>query len=266
MGKIALANLIDMAGRVAIIPGASGGMGSVVAEVLAECGADVVLGYWSNRERIDEVLAHVQGLGRRASAHKVDAADHAAIKFWVDQTIADYGQIDILANCLGWKGHTSFSLFTEQNPRSWRDCVDIELMASIHFADAVIRHMIDRKYGRIVTVGSDSSKVGESGAAASAAARAGNNAFSKSLARECGRHGITVNTICPGPIETPVLDRLTKSGDTGQKIVAALIRSVPMKRIGTPREVANSVAFLASDAASYITGQAISVSGGLTMS
>lgn len=261
-----MANLIDLTGRVAIVPGASGGMGSVVAEVLAECGADVVLGYWSNRDRVDEVLERVQGLGRRASAHKLDAGDPAAIKSWVDQTIADYGQIDILANCLGWKGHTSFSLFIDQDPESWRACVEIELMACIYFANAVIRHMIERKYGRIVTIGSDSSKVGESGAAASAASRAGNNAFSKSLAREYGRHGITVNTVCPGPTDTPILDQLTSSGDTGQKIVAALIRSVPMKRIGTPREIANTVAFLASDAASYITGQAISVSGGLTMS
>ncbi len=266
IGAKGMADLIDVSGRVAIVPGASGGIGSAVAEVLAECGADVALGYRSNRQRVDEVLDHVGKLGRRASAHQVDATDPAAIKAWVDQVIADYGQVDILANCLGWKGHTSFSLFTEQDPASWRACVEIELMACIYFADAVIPHMIERRYGRIVTIGSDSSKVGESGAAASAAARAGNNAFSKSLARECSRHGVTVNTVCPGPTDTPVLDQLNNSGDTGQKIVAALIRSIPMKRIGTPREVANAVAFLASDAASYITGQAISVSGGLTMS
>jgi 2-hydroxycyclohexanecarboxyl-CoA dehydrogenase len=174
--------------------------------------------------------------------------------------------VDILANCLGWSGHTLFSLFTEQKPQMWKDCVQIELMAAIYLSDAVIHHMVGRGYGRIITVGSDSSKVGETGAAASSAARAGNNAFSKSLARETGRHGITVNTVCPGPTDTPILDKLASSGGTGEKIVAALVRSIPMKRIGTPREVANAVAFLASDAASYITGQAISVSGGLTMS
>jgi 2-hydroxycyclohexanecarboxyl-CoA dehydrogenase len=144
--------------------------------------------------------------------------------------------------------------------------MDIEMMSLAYQAHAVIFHMIERRYGRIVTVGSDSSKVGESGAAMSAAARAGNNAFSKSLAREVGRFGITVNTVCPGPTDTPILDALQSSGDTGEKLVAKLKVLNAMKRIGTPQEVANAAVFLASDAASYITGQAISVSGGLTMS
>lgn len=257
--------LVDLSGRVAIVPGASGGIGSGVAEVLAECGADLFLGYGTNKARVEGVTEHARKLGRKVIAEPLDATDPAAIKAWVQKAIKDFGHVDILANCLGWKGHTSFVLFTKQDPTWWRKCVDIELMACIYLVDAVVHHMLERKYGRIITVGSDSSKVGETGAAASAASRAGNNAFSKSLAREIGRYGITVNTVCPGPTETPILDQLTSSGDTGEKIVAALIRSVPMKRVGTPREVANVVAFLASDAASYVTGQAISASGGLTM-
>lgn len=260
-----MAGLVDLSGRVAIVPGASGGIGSAVGELLAECGADLFLGYGSNQARVLEVQEHARNLGRRAIAHPLDATDPEAIKSWVQTAIKEFGRVDILANCLGWKGHTSFVLFTAQSPVAWRKCVDIELMAAIYLSDAVIHHMIERKYGRIITVGSDSSKVGETGAAASSAARAGNNAFSKALARETGRHGVTVNTVCPGPTDTPVLDQLVSSGDVGEKIVAALVRSIPMKRVGTPREVASAVAFLASDAASYITGQAISVSGGLTM-
>lgn len=258
-------SLVDLTDRVAIVPGASGGIGSVVAQVLAECGANLFLGYGSNQDRVEEVLNYAQKLGRKVIARPLDAMDQGSIKSWVLASLQEYENVDILANCLGYKGHSSFTLFTEQRPNAWKECVDIELMAGIYLSDAVIHHMVERKYGRIITVGSDSSKVGESGAAASSAARAGNNAFSKALARETGRFGVTVNTVCPGPTATPILDKLASSGDTGEKIVGALVRSIPMKRIGTPREVANAVAFLASDAASYITGQAISVSGGLTM-
>lgn len=260
-----MTGLVDLTGRVAIIPGASGGIGSVVGEVMAECGADLFLGYGSNRERVQKVLEYARKLGRRAAAQSLDATKPEAIKGWVQSAIGEFGRVDVLANCLGWKGHTSFVLFTAQEPEAWRNCIDIELMAAIYLSDAVIHKMIERKYGRIITVGSDSSKVGATGAAASSAARAGNNAFSKALARETGRHGVTINTVCPGPTDTPILDQIVNSGDGGERILEALVRSIPMKRVGTAREVANVVAFLASDAASYITGQAISVSGGLTM-
>ena len=261
----ALAPLIDLSGKVALVPGASGAMGSAVGEVLAECGATVVLGYNQNAAKAEEVLARAKALGRPARADRIDATRLEDVQRWVDQVLAGYGQIDVIANCVGWHGHESFKLFTEQSPEGWRELVDIELMATVYFAHVAIHHMMERGYGRIVTVGSDSSKVGESGAAVSAAARGGINAFSKSLAREVGRHNITVNTVCPGPTEGPALDRLMQSGDVGEKIIKAVIRAIPMKRVATAREVANVVAFLASDAASFMTGQAISVSGGLTM-
>ena len=257
--------LVDLRGRVALVPGASGGIGCAVGEVLAECGADVILGYNRNSAKAEEVREKAEGLGRRARAERIDATDSNEVKRWVDHTIEQFGQIDIVANCLGWHGHDRFVLFTDQSPEGWRELVDIELMATVYFAHHVIHHMMDRRYGRLVSVGSDSSKVGESGAAVSAAARGGINAFSKSLAREVGRYNVTVNTVCPGPVDTPVLNSLMRSGDIGEKIVKALMRAVPMKRIATPREIANMVAFLSSDAASFVTGQAISVSGGLTM-
>ncbi len=257
--------MINLEGRTALVPGANGGIGSVVAEELAKAGADLALTYNTKTSRVEEVADMARKLGRRVSVDKLNARDRTDINDWVKRKILEFGKVDILMNCLGWSGHTAFVLFIEQEPDRWQECMDVEFMACAYLSRAVIGHMIERRYGRIVTIGSDSSKVGESGAAISAAARAGNNAFSKSLAREVGRYGITINTVCPGPTDTPVLTSLASSGDTGQKLVAKLVQLNVMKRVGTPLEVANVAVFLASDAASYITGQAISVSGGLTM-
>src|SRR5204863_3881551 len=129
----------------------------------------LLLGFGTNEGRVQEVLAYARKLGRRASARPLDAADPDAIKAWVQGGIEEFGRVDILANCLGWKGHTSFILFTKQERSAWRKCIDIELMAAIYLSDAVIHHMIANQYGRIITIGSDSSKVGETGAAASSA-------------------------------------------------------------------------------------------------
>jgi 2-hydroxycyclohexanecarboxyl-CoA dehydrogenase len=257
--------MINLEGRVALVPGSNGGIGSVVAETLAKAGAHVALTYNSKKTRVEEVADLARKLGRRVSVDKLNARDRHAIDAWVKDKIAEFGRVDILMNCVGWSGHTAFVLFTEQDPDKWPEVMDVEMMSLAYLARAVIHHMIERRYGRIVTIGSDSSKVGESGAAISAAARAGNNAFSKSLAREVGRFNITVNTVCPGPTDTPVLNALQSSGDVGERLVAKLKVLNSMKRIGMPQEVANVAVFLASDEASYVTGQAISVSGGLTM-
>jgi 2-hydroxycyclohexanecarboxyl-CoA dehydrogenase len=255
--------MIDLSGRMAMIPGASGGIGSHVAEVLCECGADVALGYHGNPKRAEELCAKALTLGRQAHAEKVDATQLEDVQRWVNAVLRQHGRIDILANCCGWNG--PFQLFKDQDPTSWGSMIALEMMSCIHFSKAVVGHMIERRQGRIITVGSDSGKVGNSGSAVSAAGRGGVNAFSKSLARELGRYNITVNVICPGPTETPVFDALRNQGDTGEKLVASMLSSIPLKRPAHPREIGATVAFLASEWGGYITGQAISVSGGLTM-
>ena len=255
--------MIDLRGRVALVAGASGGIGSTVALLLAECGADLALAYHSNRARAREVADAIAAMGRRVRLDALDATDATAAAEWVNGVIADFGQADVLANCCGW--HGTFELFKDQDPGLWAGIIGIELTACLNLAHAVSGHMAARGRGRIVTIGSESGKAGLSGSAVSSAARGGVNAFSKSLARELGRHGVTVNVVCPGPTETPVLEALRAQGATGEKLVHGLIASIPMKRVGTPREVAAAVAFLASDEGGFITGQAISVSGGLTM-
>ena len=256
--------MIDLSGKVALVPGGSGGIGSAVARVLAVCGADIIVGYHSNSDVASHIVEEAKRRGRRARADLVDATNRDEVKRWVDQSALEFEHIDILANCVGWRGH--FQLLRDQSPEEWLRIINIELMATVYFAHSVLDHMLNRGAGRIITLSSDSAKAGETGAVISSAARGGVNAFSRALAREVAPQGITVNTVCPGPVNTPALTQMQAAEDAGAKIVASLVRHIPMKRVADPQEVANVVAFLASDEASFITGQAISVSGGLTMS
>ncbi len=255
---------LDLTGRFALVPGGSGGIGSHVAEVLAECGADIVVGYRSNSARAEEVVAKAQSLGRRARADKIDAADYNAVKAWVDGNVAEFGKIDILATCVGWL-ERGFSLFKDQTPNQWPRMIAEQFWAQIYLAHAVLPHMIARQSGRIITLGSDGAKGGQSGVAVACGGIAGVISFSKSLAREVGRYGITVNVVCAGPTHTPALQTMLSNDDVGAKLVEAAIKHIPLKRAGEAREVAAAFAFLGSEAGSYITGQALSVSGGLTM-
>ncbi len=192
-------------------------------------------------------------------------SDLKDVEGWVADVRAAYGRIDVLASCVGWRSGEGFVLFAEQPPDVWQDLIAVQLMGFVNLAHAVVPHMVAQGAGRIIQVGSDGGKVGQSGAAVASAAHGGMIAFAKALAREVGRNGVTVNVVCPGPTEGPTLEGLRNRGTTGSKIVEEMIRRVPLKRPGTGREIAGTMAFLASEAGGYITGQAISVSGGLTM-
>lgn len=175
-----------------------------------------------------------------------------------------FGHIDVLVNTQG--AIHQLALFHEEPLADMRRTVEIELMSVIHACRAVIPAMIKQRGGRIVTIGSDSGKVGSTAEAVSAACRGGVIALSKSLARELARHDITVNVVCPGPTETSLLDQMRNAPGLTGKLMDAMVRAIPMRRPGRPEEVADAAVFLASPQASYITGQALSVSGGLTMS
>ncbi len=258
--------MIDLAGRVAVIPGASGGIGRGVARMFAECGCDLALGCHSREAPAREVLEYARGLGRRARLDRVDTTDPGGARRWIEAVLAEYGRIDVLASCTGAHLPEGFSLFIKQDPNTWRAVIEAQLLSFIYLCRPVVEHMLERKAGRIMALGSDGGKVGESGLAVPNAGNAGVIGFAKSLAREVGRYGITVNVVCPGPTEGPTLDAVRNDGDVGARIVEEMVRRVPMKRIGTPRDVAGTMAFLASEDAGFITGQAISVSGGLVMS
>jgi 2-hydroxycyclohexanecarboxyl-CoA dehydrogenase len=185
--------------------------------------------------------------------------------------ISNYGEvqkavqgktIDVLVNNAGWD---RFQNFTDTKPEEWEALIDINLRGPLNMHHLVVPRMLEKGSGRIINISSDAARVGSSGEAVYSACKGGIIAFSKTLAREVARKGITVNVVCPGPTDTPILRGFLGEGESGQKVYDALVRAIPMKRVGQPDDIPGIVHFLASDEAGFITGQVISVSGGLTM-
>ena len=170
--------------------------------------------------------------------------------------------MDVLVNNAGWD---RFQNFADTKPEEWDALIDINLRGPLNMHHLVVPQMLQRGAGRVINISSDAARVGSSGEAVYSACKGGIIAFSKTLAREVARKGITVNVVCPGPTDTPILRGFLGEGEAGQKVYDALVRAIPMKRVGQPDDIPGIVAFLASDEAGFITGQVISVSGGLTM-
>jgi len=242
--------------RIALVTGGAGAIGAAICRALSDAGrrlavADLAL------ESARKVAEAVGG-----AAFELDLTRPDSVAACVQGVQESLGPIDILINCAGWD---DFKPFIETDEAFQRKVLEINLAGPLRVTRAVLPGMIERRWGRVVSIGSDAGRVGSSLEAVYSAAKGGIIAFTKTLAREMARHGITANTVCPGPTDTPLLSRLSDSGDTGQKIYSALARAIPLGRLGTPDDVAPAVAFLASDAAAFITGQTLSVSGGLTM-
>lgn len=174
---------------------------------------------------------------------------------------AALGEVTVLVNNAGWD---RMELFVENDPALWDRLIAVNLKGVLHATRAVLDGMIARGGGRVVSIASDAGRVGSTGEAVYAACKAGVIGFSKTLAREVARHGITVNVVCPGPTQTALLAEVT-SGARGARLVEAMQRAIPLRRLGQPEDVAGAVAYFASDEAAYVTGQVLSVSGGLTM-
>lgn len=251
---------MKLQGKVAIVTGAARGIGRTISLELASQGADVVLADL-DLEGANEVVGEISAQGRRALPVKVDVTSSQEVKAMVAQTLRELGQIDILVNNAGWDKMEPFLQSTED---TWDKVIAVNLKAPIICARTVLDHMIERRSGKIISISSDAGKGGSTNEAVYSGCKAGVIGFSKSLAREMARYGINVNCVCPGPTETPMVRNFMAS-EQGAKILQAVIKLIPLKRMAKPEDVAKMVAFLASDDASYITGQAYSVSGGLTM-
>jgi 2-hydroxycyclohexanecarboxyl-CoA dehydrogenase len=191
-----------------------------------------------------------------------DITDHAAVLAAVATVIDRLGRIDILVNNAGWDAPKPF---LETTPDFWSKIVAINLLGPLHLHHAVLPHMAKAGGGAVVNIASDAGRVGSSGEAVYSACKGGIIAFTKSLARECAGHGIRLNAVCPGPTDTPLLRSFLSEGAYGQKLYEGLKRAIPLKRLGEPDDIPGVVAFLASADAGFITGEVISVSGGLTM-
>jgi 2-hydroxycyclohexanecarboxyl-CoA dehydrogenase len=248
-------------GKAAIVTGGGGGIGGAICRRLGEAGARV--GVFDLDESAAQRTAEaLTAKGAAAKAYEVDITDHAGVVRAVEAFEKDIGPTDVLVNNAGWD---KFAYFLTTEPDLWRKIIAINLEGPINLHHAVLKGMQARRSGRVVNIASDAGRVGSSMEAVYSSAKGGIIAFTKTMAREMARSGVTLNVVCPGPTETPLLEALTGSGDQGAKIHEGLKRAIPLGRLGQPEDIAGMVAFLASDEAAYITGQVISVSGGLTM-
>ena len=245
-------------GKTAIVTGGAGGIGSAICRRLAEEGCKV--GVFDLRADAAAMLA--AEINNGASAHAVDITDHAAVAKGVAEFEATCGPTDILVNNAGWD---KFAYFLDTDPALWEQIIAINLKGPINLHHAVLKGMQQRRQGRVVNIASDAGRVGSSMEAVYSACKGGIISFTKTMAREMARSNITVNCVCPGPTETPLLAQFFGEGEQGQKAAEGMKRGIPLKRLGKPDDLPGIIAFLSSDDAAYITGQVISVSGGLTM-
>jgi 2-hydroxycyclohexanecarboxyl-CoA dehydrogenase len=192
---------------------------------------------------------------------RLDVTDSASVAETVRQTGEALGPVEVLVNNAGWD---ELRPFVDTDEAFWDRVIEINFKGCLRTTKAVLPGMVERGYGRIVNIGSDAGRVGSSLESVYSGAKGGLIAFTKTVAREVARSGVTANTVCPGPTRTPMLEGMA-GGEAGRKLVESLERAVPMRRLGEPEDVAAAVAFLASDGAGFVTGQTLSVSGGLTM-
>ncbi len=250
---------MKLAGKVAVVTGGASGIGRAICEALAREGARVAVFDLNGPGAHDTVVA-IERAGGKASSHQVDVTEVAAVDTAMDHVAAREGGLHVLVNCAGWDKPMPF---VDTTPEFWDRILDINLKGALACTRAALRHMIAQQSGKIVTIASDAGRVGSTGEAVYSAAKGGLIAFTKTIARETARHRINVNCVCPGPSDTPLFQQ--EFAAQSPKLAESLKRVIPWGRLGVPEDIAPAVVFLASEDAGFITGQTLSVSGGLTM-
>ena len=242
-------------GKTAVVTGAASGIGRATAEAFAQAGARVVLGD-INEEGGDAAAGAICARGGVAHYVRLDVTDPASVETFRNQAIAKFGRVDIVANIVGW-GKTE--PFVQNTPDFWKKLIDLNFVGTIMVTRAFLDPMIERRSGKVVCVASDAGRVGSLGETVYSGTKGGVIAFCKGLAREMARYNVTVNCVCPGPTDTPLMAAVP------DKIKDAFSKATPMHRLAQPAEIADAILFFASSHSDFVTGQVLSVSGGLTM-
>ncbi|OGA73783.1 MAG: 2-hydroxycyclohexanecarboxyl-CoA dehydrogenase [Betaproteobacteria bacterium RIFCSPLOWO2_12_FULL_65_14] len=246
---------LNLSGKTAVVTGGASGIGKATTLELARAGARVLLADIDEAKGA-EVAAEARARGLQVEFMHVDLTDPASVDRFGDQALERAGRVDILVNTAGWG---RIEPFVQNQSDFWDRIMAINLMGPIRLTQRLLPPMFEARSGKIINVASDAGRVGSLGETVYSAAKGGLIAFSKSLAREAARFNVNVNCVCPGPTDTPLLAAVP------EKHREAFVKATPLRRIGKPKEVADAILFFAADTSDYITGQVLSVSGGLTM-
>jgi 2-hydroxycyclohexanecarboxyl-CoA dehydrogenase len=247
--------------RVALVTGSGRGIGRAIALRLARQGRSIVVGDILDEDG-QETVAMIGAQGGQAMYRHLDVTNSESVAAGVGAALERFGAIDILVNNAGWDEHIAF-LQTEET--FWHKVFELNYVGMLRTTRAIAPAMVERGWGRIINIGSDAGRVGSSLEAVYSGAKGGVIGFSKALAREVARKGVTVNIVCPGPTQTPLLQHMIDTSPDAERIIASMTKAVPMRRLAKPEDIAVGVAFFASEDAGYVTGQTLSISGGLTM-
>lgn len=245
-----------LTGKVALVTGAGRGIGRQIALTLAEYGADVIVNYNGSKEKAEEVVREIESMGRKAVSVQCSVADFAACGEMIADMLSQFGHIDILVNNAGI---TKDNLMMKMTEEDFDAVIATNLKGTFNTMKHMYRPFLKQKAGRVINLSSVSGILGNAGQANYAASKAGVIGLTKSMARELASRNITVNAVAPGYIDTDMTQAMTDAAKE------ATLQQIPLKRVGTPKDIAETVAFLASDKASYITGQVISVDGGMAI-
>jgi 2-hydroxycyclohexanecarboxyl-CoA dehydrogenase len=250
-----------MTNRVALVTGGAQGIGRGIATALAGQGFRVAIADL-NLATAGQTAKELTEAGGTVIAVETDVTQTASVRTAVQAVEAEFGPVEVVVNNAGWDDFMPFVATTEE---FWDQVLEINFKGALRVTHAVVPGMMERGFGRVINIGSDAGRVGSSLEAVYSGAKGGLIAFTKTLAREVATKGVTANAVCPGPTDTPMLRNFASNAGDAEKVIGGMTRAVPMKRLGRPEDIGPAVAFLASDEAAFITGQTLSVSGGLTM-